>query len=264
MVETATAEVEPGLTREMTREDAEALVRNDPERAAFLLMALSAKLAQLQAAPSAPSSATPVYLKPTTSSGRKKKTKRGAKPGHTGTRRAAPPRIDRREQHAAERCPDCDSPLTPCTGKRATRTRVIEDIPADIQSEVVEHTIQRGYCASCKKTVEPNVPDALPGSTFGHRLVVFMAWLRFGLGVTLSQIREVMNAHLQFRVSDGGIVSASHRIAAILTPWYEQIAAAVKTAGVVNADETGWRVLGKTHWLWCFCSPSATYYMINR
>ncbi|MBW2629574.1 MAG: transposase, partial [Deltaproteobacteria bacterium] len=39
---------------------------------------------------------------------------------------------------------------------------------------------------------------------------------------------------------------------------------AVKSAGVLNADETGWRVLGKTWWLWCFCAPKATFYMINR
>jgi hypothetical protein len=34
-------------------------------------------------------------------------------------------------------------------------------------------------------------------------------------------------------------------------------------SAVLNADETGWRVNGKTHWLWCFTSPLVTYYVID-
>ena len=30
------------------------------------------------------------------------------------------------------------------------------------------------------------------------------------------------------------------------------------------ADESGWRVDGKTHWLWCFTTRDLTYYMIDR
>ena len=32
---------------------------------------------------------------------------------------------------------------------------------------------------------------------------------------------------------------------------------------MLNADETGWRVNGKTHWLWCFATPALTYYAID-
>jgi len=255
----------PGLDYELSREEAQELVRNDPEKAIFVLLQLSARLAGLRETPSAPSSATPVYEKPTTRAGKRRKTKRGAKPGHPGTRRAVAPRIDRTEAHSLTRCPNCDGvDLTRCQGQKATRTRIIEDIPQDTQTEAVEHTIPRYYCNSCQKIVEPTVPTALPGSTFGHRLIVFVAWLRFGLGITLSQVQEVLNAHLQFPISQGGIVKNAHRIANILRPWYEQIGEVVKSAGVLNADETGWRVVGKTWWLWCFCSPEATFYMINR
>ena len=33
---------------------------------------------------------------------------------------------------------------------------------------------------------------------------------------------------------------------------------------MLHADETGWRVDGKTHWLWCFTTTDLTYYMIDR
>jgi transposase len=37
------------------------------------------------------------------------------------------------------------------------------------------------------------VPDALPGSTIGNRVLVLTAWLHYGLGVTVSQILDVFN-----------------------------------------------------------------------
>jgi hypothetical protein len=32
----------------------------------------------------------------------------------------------------------------------------------------------------------------------------------------------------------------------------------------LHADETGWRVNGITHWLWCFANPTTCYYLIDR
>ena len=33
---------------------------------------------------------------------------------------------------------------------------------------------------------------------------------------------------------------------------------------MLNADETGWRVNGKTHWLWCFATGELSWFMVNR
>jgi len=53
-------------------------------------------------------------------------------------------------------------------------------------------------------------------------------------------------------------------MADIVLPWYEQLAEEARQAAVLHADETGWRVNGKTHWLWCFTSDQTTFYMIDR
>ena len=50
----------------------------------------------------------------------------------------------------------------------------------------------------------------------------------------------------------------------ILYPWYEQIHREALDSAVLNADETGWRVNGKGHWLWCFTAPRLTCYLIDR
>jgi transposase len=181
--------------------------------------------------------------------------------GHPGAARPRPERIDRHETHQLPACPTCGGTLTR-TGR--TRTRLVEDVPENLKPEVTQHTIHRDWCPCCKKQVEPPVPDALPGCTLGNRTVALSAWLHYGLGVTTRQIVEVFNGHLQLKITDGGLTQMWHRLAGVLGPWYEAIHRHCLEAGVLHADETGWRVEGQTWWLWCFATPDATYYLIDE
>ena len=171
---------------QLTEEQAKKIVALGPDVAVFVILELSKRLAEQQAkiaaeshqTPGRPSGMKPPYRKPPTKPG---KNRPGAKHGHPGSRRKTPERIDRKVEHSAKHCPDCGGKLKPC-GK--PRTRHIEDIP-DVQPEVTEHTIHRGWCPKCKKLVEPAVPDALPKAYLGNRVLVLSAWLHYALGNTL-------------------------------------------------------------------------------
>jgi len=244
----------------LTEEQARELFRQGEEAVVFALLELTKKLAESRSPsvrPSTPSGMIPVYEKPTKG---KRGKKPGAKKGHRASGRSIPQRIDWQAEHRADNCPDCGSRLKRCA---ETRTRYIEDIP-DLQPEVTEHTIHRDWCPRCKKKVEPPVVDALPGSRLGNRVLVLSAWLHYALGNTLSQIVEVFNFHLQMKISAGGLIDMWYRLQAILFAWYEEIQTQALNSAVLHADETGWRVNGKTHWLWCFCTKDLTYYMIDR
>jgi len=208
--------------------------------------------------PSTPSGMVPVYAKPDAP---KRRRKPGARTGHVGVRRQRPLRIDRRQTHRLKRCPHCDGRLQRCA---RTRTRIIEDIPEDIQPVVTEHTIHRDYCPKCKKHVEPVVPDAMPGATLGHRVVALTSWFHYGLGLTIDQIVDILGYHLQTKLTPGGLVDAWRRLAEVLEAWYEQIGEEAKTSAHLHADETGWRVDGRTHWLWCFTNDRNCSYLIDR
>ena len=95
------------------------------------------------------------------------------------------------------------------------------------------------WCPSCRAHVEPAVPDALPGSTIGLRVVVLSAWLHYLLGTTLTQIVEVFNFHLHFKLSPGGLVQMWHRLREVLLAWYLEIQAQALDSAVLHADETG-------------------------
>lgn len=259
-----TASLQALLGPQLTAEQAALIFQQGQEAVVFALLTLAKQLAQKQPVnstapdPSAPSGQTPPYQKP---AGKGRAKPKGARPGHPGRRRPSPPRIDRREEHTLSTCPKCHGPVRPC---RASRTRVIEDIPADITPVVTEHVIPRYWCPGCRTTVEPVVTDALPGSTIGLRVVVLSAWLHYLLGTTLAQIIDVFNFHLHFELSAGGLVQMWRRLREILLAWDLEIQTQALDSAVLHADETGWRVNGKTHWLWCFTSTDVTYYMIDR
>ena len=252
------------LGPQLTQEQARLIYEQGPDAVVFALLSLAKQLAEKSVVassrsdPSAPSGQTPPYVKPTTKGRAKPK---GAQPGHPGHRRPTPPRVDRHEEHTLSACPKCHAPVRAC---HSARTRIIEDIPADITPVVTEHVIPRYWCPQCRETVEPAVPDALPGSAIGLRVVVLSAWLHYLLGVTLAQILDVLNFHLHFPLTAGGLVQMWRRLREILLAWSLEIQAQALDSVVLHADETGWRVQGKTSWLWCFTTTDLTYYMIDR
>ena len=269
----AQAIIEAALGGDLTENQAEQLARLGPEVVKLALLAAAKRIAEqsaritelesklkgaTQVNPSTPSGQRPIYTKPPA---RKRKGKPGAKPGHKGTHRSRPDRIDRREEHRLKCCPDCGGPLRQCTQERV---RYVEDIPQEVQTEVVEHTLHRDYCPQCKKHVEPVVPDAMPNATLGHRLVAMTAWLHYGLGVTLDQILSILGYHWNTCLSAGGLIDAWHRLATILESWYEQTVQQARKSAVLHADETGWRVMGRTYWLWCFTNNRLCCYIIDR
>jgi len=256
------ASLEITLGPNLTTEEARAIYEQGPEAVVFALLQLAKMLAEKQRkpgdSPSTPSGMRPVFEKETTPRRRKKP---GQKQGHPGSRRAKPLVIHQRMVLRLEHCPVCQSRVTPC---QETRTRIVEDIPENIDPVVTQYTIHRDWCPQCRQRVEPKIPDALPGAQIGNHVLVLSAWLHYGLGVTLEQILSVFNFHLHFQLTAGGLVQMWYRLQEILFTWYDEIKAQALKAGILFADETGWRVKGQTWWLWCFTTAELTYYLIDR
>ena len=263
MVATACPDPDVALGPNLTAEQAALIFAQGEEAVIFALLELAKGWAHAEgrcasvSSPATPSGMKPVHQKPVS---QKRGKKPGRKPGHPGSRRRAPPRVDLRKTHRACCCPHCQGELKRCS---TTRTRLTEDIPQNITPVVTEHTIHRDWCPHCKKSVEPVVPDALPNSQIGNRVLTLSAWLHYGLGQTIDHVVDVFNHHLQFQLTAGGLVQQWYRLQEILFPWYEQIQAEALSAAVLHADETGWRVNGRGHWLWCFSYDRGTYYLID-
>jgi transposase len=251
--------IKPGLTKSEAKE----LIALGPEAVIWALLTFAAQLKQARENDTAhdistPSGQIPVYKKPNLQKLRRRKP--GAKEGHPGTRRETPERIDEEKEHDLEKCPCCGEALG---APFEERTRITEDIP-EVKPIVTKHVIKRYRCKHCGKTVEARVAEALPRAAVGNNIVALTAWMHYGLGTTLSQIIAVLNSHLSFKISEGGLVEMWRRLSEILEKWYEEICLEARSSAVLHADETGWRVNGKTHWLWCFTSKDLTCYFINK
>jgi transposase len=175
------------LRPDLTAEEAKAIFAEGEEAVVLALLQMAAQwrkaLGQCASvsSPATPSGMKPIHQKPNTLWRRKKP---GRKAGHEGSRRPPPEVAHEHKQHRAACCPHCQGPLKRCA---QTRTRYTEDIPEDIQPVVTEHVIHRDWCPRCRKSVEPRVPDALPGSQIGNRVLALAAWLHYGSGRKRSQ-----------------------------------------------------------------------------
>ncbi|MBU0640440.1 MAG: transposase [Planctomycetes bacterium] len=95
-------------------------------------------------------------------------------------------------------------------------------------------------------------------------MIGFTNWCHYGLGITIDQLVDILQFHLQTKLSAGGLIAAWQRLAKILTPWYEQIAEEARKSAYLHADETGWRLHGRTCWLWCCANGQVCYYLIDH
>lgn len=247
----------------MTQDEAKLIFDSGEEAVIKKFIAMSSEIDRLKAvgpdSPATPSGQKPPYLKPEKKSRQKKP---GQKRGHKGVARRGlrPEDATRTEHHPLENCPDCGISLT--DSKPQCHSRLVEDIPATT-IEVVNHTIERKWCPACEKTVEAPMTEALPGSVIGIRLAVFSAFLHYFIGVSLRNIKRLLQAVSGHSVSIGAMFHIWSRLATRLEDEYDRIAQQVRTSPVMGGDETGWRVAGKLAWLWAFVTKNACIYLIE-
>jgi len=246
----------------MTRDEAAAILKLPEEQAIDKIISLAEKAEKYDQisgdiSPTTPSGMKPPYLKPP---GKKRKRKPGRKNGHPGTSRPKPDKVDHYKDHTLCCCPECNNSL----GESVRNyTRYTEDIPP-VEPEVTEHTVYGYWCSTCKKIVYAKVSDALPHAVLGLRLVVFTAWLHYLIGVSVNNIVKLLGVFASFKISAGGLTQAWKNLASALEPVYNDIGKKVAKSAVLNADETGWRINGITHWLWCFATRNLCYYVIDK
>jgi len=252
--------IEAALRGELDEASAARVYELGPEATSALMLAVNARLAELaaKAGPHTPSGSIPPYAK---APARRRRGKPGARDGHEGRRRPKPEPDERVEVEELSTCPDCHAEVMRATRRRR---RTIEDMPEDARVKATEYSIPSHWCPRCKKHVEPRVGAALPKCAIGNRLASMTIVFHYGLGLTIDQTRYVLLSPLGTRVSAGGLAALWRRAAEILTPWYERIGEEARSSAVLHADETGWRVDGRTHWLWCFANHRSCWYMIDE
>lgn len=186
----------------------------------------------------------------------------GQKAGHEGYSRRIPERIDFIKRLVLDICPECQGKNL--SKVQEIRERCIEDIPEATSTIITKYQIERKYCRDCKKLVEAEVKDALPNSRFGLRLMLLVAFMKLGLALPSQKIVGMLKAQYNLTISDGEIYKMLEQVAQAFGKHYNELHKKIKEASVKNVDETGWRINGKSHWLWIFINKEIALYVIRK
>lgn len=184
----------------------------------------------------------------------------GARPGHLPRLRPRPSHIDRRMTVTLRECPHCGG--TRLSGVQATRTRVVEDLPAP-RTEVTEYTLERRYCRDCRRLGESEAPGVLPHAQLGLRLMHAIVQLKVRHRVTVEQIPPLLESLYGVSVSEGEVHSVLEQMATAYGPVYERFREAMREAPAKYMDETPWWVNGQMAYLWVGATPTEAVYHVG-
>jgi hypothetical protein len=188
----------------------------------------------------------------------------GRKPGHDGAFRTIPKAVDRTIHVPCTKCPECRVKLT----EPQTRELYQTDIPP-ITPQVTKFVVHGGTCPCCGKyrqgRHEEQITDPTPvvQSVLGPRVLGMAGDWKHRLGIVYRKITELFDTCFSLKVSPGTLSRAEIRFAQRALPTYEWLIDALRKAGVVHADETGWRISRRNAWLWVFASKDITIYAIR-
>ena len=258
----------------MERAEAEAILDGDRETAIALLLRigelvesnqrLEARVAELERRlnrssrnSSLPPSQDPRSAPPR-SGGKHSGRGRGGQPGHEGKhRRLLPPeQVDEVVEHWPERCQSCAHVFADLELVDAVEPRrhQLAELPP-IAVRVVEHRLHGVSCPECAAATRAEFPREVPRSAFGPRLQAAVVTLAVRNRVSRRDTTELARELFGVELATGSVDAIVQRAGEALAGPYTQLEQQIRSASVVNIDETGWKTAGGNRTLWARPRP---------
>ncbi|RPI95709.1 MAG: IS66 family transposase [Chloroflexi bacterium] len=110
---------------------------------------------------------------------------------------------------------------------------------------------------------QPPAAD-LPHAQLGLNALATAMVMRVCYRLPLRQIARLFAQLPGLKISPGGISKQLRRVAKWLEKHYHRLKLVIRAAGVVHADETGWRTNGRNGYLWALSTADHTLYHVDR
>ena len=189
--------------------------------------------------------------------------KRSRKP-RQGTSRALLPveQVDKHTVCELQECPHCGSRELVTKGDPVILQQV--ELP-EVKGVVTQFDRYNYRCRSCRSSMLAPLPNGVPNSAFGPRLMALIANLTGVFHLAKDDAKRLISDLYGIEVSDGSVINIEERIAEALHPIYERIHRFVtESIFCKHFDETSWRDRGETHWVWVAATKQATCFRIDR
>jgi transposase len=194
----------------------------------------------------------------------------GRKPGRRYGRQSTPAIPKRVDETVVVPCPlfcsdsDCSGTVR-LTGK-ASQYQI--DVPP-IAPRVTEFVVHYGHCRKCGRRAQGRdarqVSNALGiGSIhLGPGVIALAGHLNKVGGLSYEKVAAFFAEALGLKVARSTLCRALGRLAQKAWPTYGNLINKIRASPTVYPDETGWRVGGRSAWLWAFTDRRVTVYAIE-
>lgn len=188
----------------------------------------------------------------------------GRKAGHPGSFRSRPEHVDRVVSTPLAGCPDCHGRLR----RRRSHVNWVCELPK-VEPWILEYRTESGFCSHCRKRVRsrhPDQPSTAQGAaavTLGPNALALAATLKVRHHVAMRRVAELFAVAFGLTFTAGGLAQALQRLSRRLDATYQALIAALRVSNAVFTDETGWRIVRVSTWLWVFCSREVTVYVVD-
>jgi transposase len=197
------------------------------------------------------------------SSGERKKKKRGAPVGHPGWVRPKPERIDRTIHVPAPTiCPHCQSnDLRPM---EESTEHFQEDIVIQPRTLVTRYLHGQALCVRCHRPVVQAGEGELLNAPIGPVAKSVAIYLRYRMGIPYRKTAELFRELFGLTFVPASALRFDRKAAARGMPIYEDLRDKIRASDVVHADETSWRSDGVGHFVWFAGNENLAFFHIDR
>lgn len=237
------------LARELEAENA--ALRADLERSEKRIADLEGRLKAEHATRFKPNRPAPDKTKPPR--------KRGAPKGHPPWARRKPDHIDATvHAPAPDVCPHCQTAGLKPTGQQ--NEQIQEDIILQPRTRVTRYTHDLAFCPNCHREVYQTAPGELRNCQIGPLTKAAAVFLRQVIKLSLRDVRRVFGEFFGMPFVPASAMSFGRSVATAAKPIHEALHNKVRTTDIVHGDETGWRLNGKSTYLWYAGTPDFSYF----
>ena len=166
------------------------------------------------------------------------------------------------ETVAVEACDTCGADLSGVDPVERER-RILYDIVFEVVERRVDAEVKE--CPECRARTKGRFPDTMPGPLhYGAGLQAFVINLLVAHMLSLRRAVALVQAISGLRLSEATCLGYVRRLHDALQSWEEAAIAHLLERPALHADETGFRVDGKTQWLHVITDGSLTLKFLHR
>ena len=149
-------------------------------------------------------------------------------------------------------CPVHGNELTEWTSRTKT---VVHSVPAKTITRV--YTIQRAWCAQCRKYHENKIPGVMPYFAFSNDLLAQALVDHYKYGIPMGTEARRLG------VKKSALINAAKKVAQLLEPGVSTLRDDFRKAANKHADETTWSNDGQNGYAWGFFTENTSLYVFK-